>query len=307
MRKKKVVCLLLSCSVLFAMTAMFPFATSAQMVETETVSAKTVDPSLVAQFEKLLLESKGDIREKLLTKAAFAGITPDDLSNIVLSANDVALLNQKTFTKDQAKSNQRILMPSTTTVTSSNEPSLYSTNDMPDYALWPIIYKQQTSSWCRAGVIQTVLMYIKDSSPSQNTIINIDDCDASLSAMCTYVNDRLPIEEYVWYAYAKYGGDQETFNRWLSFDVNAYMPMMFAMKNATTSTTNWPYYTNGHYSICCGYLTWENNQYFIGDPYYFSDYVPSATANDGYHKKSWTKLNTVITNSHGQNNQHVVW
>ena len=79
------------------------------------------------------------------------------------------------------------------------------------------------------------------------------------------------------------------------------------MKNDTSSTLNWPYRTGGHYSICCGYLTWENNQYFIGDPYYFSDYVPSATADDGYHKKSWEQLNTVITSSHGQNNQHIVW
>ena len=26
-----------------------------------------------------------------------------------------------------------------------------------------------------------------------------------------------------------------------------------------------------------------------------------------YHKKTWTQLNTVITNSHGAGNQHIVW
>ncbi len=304
MKKRRIVCLLLSCSLLFAMTAVSPLSTSAQTIEMETMSAETVDPVLIAQFEELLLKSNGDIREKLLEKAAFAGITPDDLSNITLSASDVAVLNQKTFAKSQAKNSKRILTSSVNIAAVANA-SLYSTADMPDYSLWPTIYKQQTSSWCRAGVIQTVLMYIKGSSPSQSTIVN--NCAASLSTMCTYVNSFLPLEEYVLYSYGKYGGDQETFNRWLSFDVNAYMPMMFAMKNATTSTTNWPYYTNGHYSICCGYLTWENNQYFIGDPYYFSEYVASATADDGYHKKTWAQLNTVITNSHGANNQHVVW
>jgi hypothetical protein len=82
--------------------------------------------------------------------------------------------------------------------------------------------------------------------------------------------------------------------------------MVFAMKNSTTSTANWPYKTDGHYSICSGLLTWENNQYFIGDPYYFSGYVAGA-GNTGYHNKSWGQLNTVITNSHGSGNQHIVW
>ena len=87
--------------------------------------------------------------------------------------------------------------------------TLSSTVEMPDYALWPNIYMQEDPNWCRAGVIQTVLMYTVETSPSQQTIIN--NCAAALPSIAAYINERLPTS-YVDYLYTLYGGDQEEFN-----------------------------------------------------------------------------------------------
>lgn len=123
--------------------------------------------------------------------------------------------------------------------------------------------------------------------------------------MRNYLNRNKPTD-YADYIYTKYAGNQTDFNSYLAYDVYNYQPMVIAMKNNTTSTVNWPYKTGGHFLLCAGLLTWENNMYFMGDPYYFSSYVPGAD-NTGYHNKSWGQLNTVITNSHGSGNQHIVW
>ncbi len=214
----------------------------------------------------------------------------------------MAIFEQPLIVSPTLQTGKRILRsPSNNTVTAS----VYSTTFMPDYALWPTIYKQEDPNWCRAGVIKTVLMYTSGSSPSQNTIIS--NCQATLPAIKDYINPRLP-DDYYDYSYTAYNGDQDMFNLYLDADVRNYQPMIFAMKyTGNNSRGYWPFTTQGHYAICCGYLTWENNKYFIGDPYYFTDYVPSATANDGYHKRTWSELNGTITNSHGENNQHVVW
>ena len=301
-KRRRIACLLLSCFLLFSMTFVSPLNTFAQTIETEIIPTKAADVALTDWFEDLLTNSNEQTREKILEQAAYAGLSPSDFS-ISLSGNDISILKRQSKPTPLDRSDKRILRAPFSNAETLNVTS-YSTSDMPDYALWPEIYMQETSSWCRAGVIQTILMYINGTSPSQSSIIA--NCVASLPAMRNYVNERLP-EDYVLYAYAKYGGDQETFNRWLAFDVTNYQPMMFAMKNATGSTAIWPYPTDGHYSICCGLLTWANDEYFIGDPYYFSKYVKSATANDGYHNKNWYQLNAAITSSHGENNQHVVW
>lgn len=107
----------------------------------------------------------------------------------------------------------------------------------------------------------------------------------------------------VTYSVVNYGGSQTTFNTDLKSNVEDRQPMIIHMSNPTSSTANWPYYTLGHFCICSGLLTWEDNNYFMGDPYYFSSYISSATANDGEHKKTWTQLNTVITNKFGSGSQ----
>lgn len=259
---------------------------------------KSSDRTLLLEVNKLLQESTPAKREKLLEKISYVGITPNDLSGVLLTDREITVLEKSISITKPSQLNKRILK-----APSSSGVSLHSTTSMPDYALWPNIYMQETGTWCRAGVIQTVLMYINGSSPSQQTIVN--NCLASLPNMANYLNQNKP-DDYADYLYSLYGGDQDEFNWRLAYDVNHYQPLVFAMKNNTTSTANWPYKTGGHYSICAGLLTWENNQYFIGDPFYFPKYVAGANG-DGYHKKTWTQLNTVITNSHGAGNQHIVW
>ena len=67
-----------------------------------------------------------------------------------------------------------------------------------------------------------------------------------------------------------------------------------------------------------GLLTWENNTYFVGDPYYFQTglnssgtatvtYVAAATANNGEHKRTWNQMLTVSTNLFGSGNQKVAF
>ena len=251
----------------------------------------------------MLSKSTPAERERLLEKASWAGVTPDDLTNSLLSDREMSILEKEVSLPAQLALDKRILQAPST---DKNGITIRS-GIMPDYALWPTIYMQQDRSWCRAGVIQTVLMYIKGSSPSQSEII--DKCLAKLPDMATYINARKP-DDYANYVYALYGGDQEKLDYFLAYDVLNYQPMIFAMKNDTTSTANWPYRTGGHYSICAGQLTWANDLYFIGDPYYFTNYVSNCVedpSGPGYHKKTWTQLNRVITNSHGEGNQHIVW
>lgn len=259
---------------------------------------KSSDRTLLLEIDKLLKESTSSEREKLLEKVSYAGITQNDLSGVLLTDKEIAVLGGIISITKSPQLDKRILK-----APSSSGFSLHSTTSMPDYALWPDIYMQETGIWCRAGVIQTVLMYISGSSPSQQTIVN--NCLASLPYMANYLNQNKP-DNYTDYLYSLYGGDQDEFNRRLAYDVSHYQPLVFAMKNNTTSKANWPYKTGGHYSICAGLLTWDNDQYFIGDPFYFPKYVAGAKG-DGYHKKTWTQLNTVITNSHGVGNQHIVW
>lgn len=284
---------------MLVVSMMVSFNVSAAGVSTKP--DKLSDENLLSQIEESLLNSTPVEREKLLEKASYAGITSKDLADISLSDREVAILEQKISIAKPLQPNKRILKAPSYSPSVAGA-TLYSATSMPDYALWPDIYMQEQGTWCRAGVIQTVLMYIKGSSPSQQTIIN--NCAARLPSMAEYINQYKP-DEYASYLYTKYGGDQEEFNRCLAYDVLHYQPLIFAMKN-TRSTENWPYKTGGHYAICAGYLTWANNEYFIGDPFYFPEYVTGAKG-DGYHNKTWFQLNTVITESHGEGDQHIVW
>lgn len=112
------------------------------------------------------------------------------------------------------------------------------------------------------------------------------------------MNYHLPDKKssYVDYVVRYYNGSQTTFNTDLKNNVLNYQPMMIMISN--TGTTNWPFKTNGHACLVNGLITWENNRYFIGDPYYFSTYV-SGAGNDGEHKRTWSELNASIQSRFG--------
>lgn len=277
---------------------------------------RPVDP-LASQVKDLLRNSSPKKRELILDKASKAGVVSADLSEASLSKADLAVLNGSKLIKKPVFTEKRVKTPQFKVADNMQSlaladvmtTSIIANVDMPDYALWPTIYKQEKSDWCSAGTIQTALKYVGATSPSQSTIMNywesLGYTYPDLPLVRNYINARLP-SNYAPYYQEIYAGNQTTFNVCLKYDVENYQPMVLLMKNDTTSTTNWPYRTSGHFCICSGLLTWENNQYFIGDPYYFSTYV-SGAGTIGEHKKTWTKLNTVITNKFGAGQQRFVW
>lgn len=153
------------------------FGVSADSDEISTTPVKISDKMLVSQIEELLLDSSPAERELLLEKVSYAGITSNDLPNVSLSKNEVAILEGKVSITKQTQTNKRILTASSNSIQSTGA-SLYTpmTNvagvDMPDYALWPTIYKQKDVSSCSAGTVYTILQYIKGSSPSQTQIMS---------------------------------------------------------------------------------------------------------------------------------------
>ncbi|MCQ2485339.1 MAG: hypothetical protein MJ168_08405 [Clostridia bacterium] len=296
--------------IIFLVSTTTSFATDSLLGPKGDAEFSTSVQPLSVQFEDLLRNSTtSSERTIILKKAANMGISSDDLSNAQLSAEETAILNggmniNKNNTIDINKAIVVSPTPNTRVVVAGVS--------MPDYALWPTIYKQTTSTYCSAATIYTASKYIGANPPSQASIMNFWQSQwgvtyPDLYYMRNYMNLHLPGKpsDYVPYVRRNYAGSQTTFNTDLKNNVLNYQPMILHMKNST-GTTNWPYTTSGHFCICSGLLTWENNKYFIGDPYYFSQYVSSATANNGEHKRTWTQLNTVITNKFGANNQAYV-
>ncbi len=271
--------------------------------------AATVGPaeSLAEQVEKLLPGSSPEQRLLILEKAAAGGMVSSDLSNVTLSKAELAILNGSASVEKPALAKNKAILTAPGVGTKAF--TFVAGIAMPDYALWPKIYKQERSDWCSAATIQTVLKYIGADSPAQSTIMNywksIGYTYPDLPLVRNYLNARHP-SGYASYYQEIYAGSQTAFNRCLKWDVENYQPMVILMRNNTTSTTNWPYKTTGHFCICSGLLTWESNQYFMGDPYYFSGYVNGA-GSTGEHKKTWVKLNKVINNRFGTGQERFLW
>lgn len=271
----------------------------------------TSEQSLIEQFEELLLNSNSlQERQAIMKKAYQMGIDETEFTNVSLSENDVAILNGDIVTTNSIKNDRAILTSNVSTASVISTNSTVAGVSMPTYALWPTIYKQATSTSCSAGTVYTVGKYIGAAPPSQSNTMSFWKSQwgvtyPDLPLIRNYLNLHLPSKpsDYVPYVYKKYAGSQTTFNTDLKNNVLNYQPMILIIKN-TSGTTNWPYTTGGHFCICSGLLTWENNRYFIGDPYYFSQYVSGATANDGEHKRTWSQLNTVITNKFGSGSQY---
>lgn len=270
----------------------------------------TTDMTEIEQLEELLLNSSSkQEREAVLKKAYQMGFNETDFTNISLSESDIEIFKGNLTTTNSVK-NRAVLRASSSMASVASTTDIVAGVSMPDYALWPTIYKQYNKSSCSAATVYTVAKYIGATPPSQEEIMAFwfDEWKKplpDLPLMRNYLNNHLSGKpsDYIPYAYKKYAGDQTTFNTMLKNNVLNYQPMILLIKNSS-GTTNWPYTTNGHFCICSGLLTWENNKYFIGDPYYFTGYVSGATANNGEHKRTWTQLNNVITNKFGSGLQY---
>lgn len=271
----------------------------------------TDEISLEEQFEELILESSSEQeRQIILNKAYKMGINIENLDIDEVSKEDINIAKNSINVNSSTRSNRRIITNNSNTGIRAQAYVTVAGVSMPDYALWPTIYKQGKSDWCSAGTVYTVAKYIGANPPAQQTIMNFWKSQwnvtyPDLPLIRNYMNNHLPGKpnDYVSYVYKNYANSQTTFNKDLKNNVLNYQPMILNMKNSS-GTTNWPYTTNGHFCICSGLLTWESNKYFIGDPYYFTTYVSSATQNNGEHKKTWTQLNQVIKNRFGSTSQY---
>jgi hypothetical protein len=311
---KRLISAVLALSILLSFSAISGFASNSSLPKGNGDNISE-DESLEEQFLDMIENcSSKEQRRIILSKAYSFGLTEDDFQSVNLSNDEKAILRGEITVPNASGVGRTIIQPNVSSVKSANSTnSTVAGVEMPDYALWPPIYKQETSTYCSAATVYTVGKFIGANPPSQSSIMafwqsywNVTYPDLPL--MRNYLNNHLPgkTSDYVNYAVVTYAGNQTTFNTKLKQNVLNYQPMIILMKNNTTSTTNWPYKTNGHFCICSGLLTWESNKYFIGDPYYFLDYVSSATADNGEHKESWGKLNTVITNVFSSGSQKIL-
>lgn len=272
------------------------------------------DLTIEKQFDELLKNSSSLLeRQIILKKAHEMNISSESFNENVLSKTDLDILNGIVDIQTSKNNDKKIITNKSTKL--SNEVRIQQKVtvagvSMPDYALWPKIYKQATNTSCSAGTIYTVAKYIGAKPPKQANIMKFWKSKwgvtyPDLPLVRNYMNSYLPGKpsDYVPYVYKKYGGSQKTFNKDLKSNVLHYQPMILNIKNSS-GKTNWPYTTNGHFCMCNGLLTWESNKYFIGDPFYFSSYVSGAKANNGELKRTWTQLNNVITNKFGSGSQH---
>ena len=268
------------------------------------------EETIVDQLKELLLNCSSNQERKLILKKAYQmGIDENEFTNFALSKADIEVLNGN-FNETNSVKSRTVLMSDVSTASATSTNSTVAGVTMPTYALRPTIYKQATSTYCSAGTVYTVGKYIGATPPSQANIMSFWQSQwgvtyPDLPLIRNYLNNHLSNKpsDYVPYVNANYAGNQTDFNDYLKNNVLNYQPMILHMKNSS-GTTNWPYTTGGHFCICSGLLTWENNKYFIGDPYYFSQYVSGATDNNGEHKRTWTQLNNVITNKFGSGSQY---
>jgi hypothetical protein len=308
--------------VLVLLLSMFALPASATEFGTVTESplrgdSDTLYPeeSLAEQFEELLQNSTSNQQRRIILEKAFGmGVAEEELPDITLSEADKAILSGRVSSVTSAPTNRAVITaPNSSQLNSSVAVGMGQTAlnsvivsgvNMPDYALWPTVYKQTTSSSCSAGTVYTVGTYIGANPPSQSTIMSFWNSQwgvtlPDLPLVRNYMNSYLPGKpaDYVSYVHrtaSQYANSQTTLNTDLKNNVLKYQPMILLMQSA--NTTYWPYPTAGHFCLCSGLLTWENNQYFIGDPYYFSSY-PNSNAPVGAvgeHKESWTNLRQVL-------------
>lgn len=315
MNKTKMFKLIIMCFLTMCLSFATPLSSYVSAYNTGDVDTPKGDCASFSEIEPLAEQLKESLikaettekRQIILQKASLFGLNEIDFKGVYLSENEKSILCGETKSKHFAKKQNKSIVSAPTNIASR---TVVAGVNMPDYVLAPIIYKQEKRDWCSAGTIQTVLNYVGATSPSQQTIMNAWQLNwhvpyPDLPYIRNYINPLLP-SDYGDYATVVYGGSQEIFNSAIQFDVLQYQPTIIHMANNTTSTANWPYKTDGHFCICNGLLTWENNKYYMGDPFYFSTYV-SGAGNVGTHNRTWSQLNTVITNKFGSGSQMILF
>jgi len=276
-----------------------------------------------------LAHEKGSVDANLLDESLFVG--QGQAENISIEDSAVALLQESPSAERQQgildkaayigadlndvaarsglASNRQVLLAQNKYV---DLPSRGSGVAFPGWFLWPTTIKQETSTWCSAATVQTALKYILGSSGftvTQTSIMNSVGAGPGLQTVVTYMNNKLSQQGYSYpYLIETFGGNQATFDVCLLWDIQNYQPMVFTLANKSSGTgnlTKWPYYTNGHFTVCNG--TADGATYSFSDPYYFKSYVASATADNGKLDKVWTYVADVSKQLHGQGNEKFAW
>lgn len=286
------------------------------------------------QFVEFLLDPSQTIegRQATLRMAAYAGLDPSDLVGVTLSSEDLAVFDDGLALQPDAalRAGKSILQAPPFAGSEVEDEGPTRAVTFPNYALFPVIRKQIQSNWCSAGTIETVLKYIKGDSGF--TVIQYDIMYGSggvgggpgFQTVVDYTNKYLASgSKYTLYVFGSGTGGsgtnkQNNFDTKLLFDVLNYKPAMFTLSNSTGSS-NWPFpNTAGHFCTVEGKMSWKDNKYLVGDPYFFkkglsSDgttvvtYCSNATDDNGYHERTWAQMLFVSTEKHGNNNEKMAW
>jgi hypothetical protein len=170
---------------------------------------------------------------------------------------------------------------------------------LPGIPLGVTVQKQQYYNYCSAATVLSVAKYFNPSTTLTQYDIytyGFNGYDPTLEQLKDYLNGNYFAKPSYFTSYIRRysASTQQSFTADLKYDVENYQPMVLIIRHPYYTTTNWPYYTAAHFCLCLGVDMNYNNKYVIGDPYYFSSWVTSATANNGIHRKTWTQLSAVI-------------
>lgn len=268
-------------------------------------------PSIEEQLLELLSDcSTSQERRMLMKKAYQLNVDESVFDGVKLSSEERAVLRsgEETVSSYSVNSvNRKIITAPASYSRSTRE--LVAGVDMPDYILNPSIFMQEQADYCSAATIVIISDYLAANTPTQAAIMSHWGSYKypDLPMMRNYLNNTLTgkPDDYVKYVVKQYSkGDQKTFNTALKNNVLNYQPMIILMRSKNTS--QWPYITDGHFCVCSGLLTWENNQYYIGDPYYWTHYLTDIPKIYGTHKVSWGNLDDVIGNRFTGGTQYVL-
>lgn len=119
------------------------------------------------------------------------------------------------------------------------------------------IYQQQTDTYCCPACIESTLMYINGSSPSQSSInssINMD-----FTRITNYVNNRQSRSPYIYLS----SPTQSQLTACIKTSINVAIPTF--LRIAETSTPIWYYDTDGH-CVLSNAIYDDNSKIQIADP-----------------------------------------
>lgn len=291
-------------------------AIDTQSVMNGAAATNSQPESLIEQFKDALTYSTKENIQSILEKAIVSGLTPSELKEIGITEGQISTIKANMFNNKHDKFSDRPILINPYLNDSITTQAISAGVEMPDYALWPRVKKQQTNTWCSAATVETVLNYVGLNSgtiPTQSKIMddwkkywNVTYPDLPL--MRNYIRDKVDAKCSTYIVF-QYAGNRTDFNQALAWDVLNYQPMIILMSNKN-GTSSRPYKTSGHFCLVNGYFS-GIDKYFIGDPFYFDGYVSGAPKNSrgdqGEHNRTWAELNFVITEKFGNSKQTVLF